>query len=198
MGTNFYLRVIPSQKRKDALKKAINNNAYGKIKELVQEMYTEPDPCWVDTNPQFGYLHLGKRSGGWRFLWNPHLYYTGIADYYTLFDLTVEGIIKYLKSFDNAYITSEYGLYEPSLDADEGMISVDEFMNMALNWGKGYTFENQYDNISAEAKSVNMMYHQLPAEIIKMLQDKYTDVKQGYAGDFWINDLRFSTSNEFS
>lgn len=207
MGTNFYLRVIPTQERKDALKKAINNNAYAEINALTQRMYGELDNSWIDDNPQFGYLHLGKRSGGWRFLWNPHLYRRAKIDdegkffgyeYYTLFDLSVKGITKYLKSFDNAYITSEYGLYQPELDVDEGMMSVDEFMYIALNWDKEYTFENQYDRMDEIEKNTNRRYSSLPVEAFNMLEDKYKKVKQGYAGDFWIGNLRFANTNEFS
>lgn len=200
MGTNFYLRVIPTQKKKDALKKAINNNAFGEIEELTEEMYGSLDSYYIEGNPKFGYMHLGKRSGGWRFLWNPQIYRKWIEphfEYYTLYDLTAEGITKFLKSFDNAYITSEYGLYDPSLDANEGMMSVDEFMDMALNWGKEYTFDTQYNDMTETTKRSNLEYHGLPKETLNMLQNKYGDIKEGYAGDFWIGDLRFSTSNNF-
>ena len=41
MGTNFYARIIPSEERKNKLKKAIDNNDVEIIKDMYNRLYGE-------------------------------------------------------------------------------------------------------------------------------------------------------------
>lgn len=47
MGTNFYARIIPSEERKNKLKKAIDNNDVEIIKDMYNRLYGE---ATVDEN----------------------------------------------------------------------------------------------------------------------------------------------------
>ena len=50
MGTNYYGMKIPTEKEKEEIKKAIDDNDYGLVNELIPEK-----------------IHLGKSSAGWEF-----------------------------------------------------------------------------------------------------------------------------------
>ena len=69
MGTNFYARIIPSEKAKHELIEAINNDNPDLVEELTQELYGSRD----EYSGIGSRIHLGKRSGGWKFLWNPNV-----------------------------------------------------------------------------------------------------------------------------
>ena len=87
MGTNYYARILPTKERKEKLKKLIDEDSFDEIEDLYQELY-------VDTE-----IHLGKRSAGWKFLFNPN--------YEKYYPLTKEGLLNFLKQ-DNIIIYNEY------------------------------------------------------------------------------------------
>ena len=94
MGTNYYARIIPSKERKEHLKQLIDENKFDEIQEEVNLMYGS------DTQYSNGaVIHLGKRSAGWKFLFNPNF-----EKYYPL---TKEGLMNFLKR-DDVIIYSEY------------------------------------------------------------------------------------------
>ena len=72
MGTNYYARIIPSPETKSELQRAIESNDFRKVEELTVKMYSRLHL----SNDELigGEVHLGKRSGGWKFLWNPNVY----------------------------------------------------------------------------------------------------------------------------
>ena len=72
MGTNFEARIIPTKERKKELHDAIESDDFSLIKKLVNEMYGSIDRD-DDGDIVGGIVHLGKRSGGWKFLWNPNV-----------------------------------------------------------------------------------------------------------------------------
>ena len=75
MGTNYYARILPSKKRKDEIKKAIDDNDFNNIKRSIGKTYGSPCMDYDDTTTYCGgEIHLGKRSAGWKFLWNPNWY----------------------------------------------------------------------------------------------------------------------------
>ena len=110
MGTNYYARIIPSKERKEHLKKLIDENKFDEIQKEVNQMYSST----TDYNDG-AEIHLGKRSGGWKFLFNPNF-----EKYYPL---TKEGLMNFLKR-DDVIIYSEYfdldnGKYEYTDDPDD-------------------------------------------------------------------------------
>ena len=127
MGTNFYARIIPTKERKEKLKKLIDEDDFSAIKEEVGAMYaTIGEYCH-----EGGVVHIGKRSGGWKFLWNPNWYEEDNGHYDTdtkewipnptikkFYDLNRASILEFLKR-DDVRLFDEYGEeYDP-----------EEFMN---------------------------------------------------------------------
>lgn len=77
MGTNYYIKRLPTAEQKDTLKKAIDQNDSQKILDMVEVLYKQGDEY---SNTLHNVVHLGKNSYGWVFLWNPNiLFTTGMA-----------------------------------------------------------------------------------------------------------------------
>ena len=85
----------------------------------------ERTSCW-DNFVEGTSIHLGKRSGGWKFCWNFHE-----NKYYS----TKEELLAFARS---GRIVDEYGSEE----------NVEDFITMALNWGEpdGLVFDEDYEN----------------------------------------------------
>lgn len=71
-------------------------------------------------------IHLGKRSGGWKFCWNFH-----DGKYYT----NKDELLKFIRS---GRVVDEYGVLQDT----------EEFIKMALEWGEpdGYILNEEYEN----------------------------------------------------
>lgn len=199
MGTNYYLRIIPSKRRQQVLRQAITDNDFSLVEKLHREMYdTIPEYPDKENLKHFGYLHLGKRSGGWKFLWSPNIY-----DFHDeviqLYDLSKEGIYAYLKSFKDAYVVDEYNLNNPPqlsiIQSQEdtydklGQWPIDEFMKMALDWNKDETIDSQYKE--------SQYYYPVVPKWSSYIYNKYPNAIFTH-GDLWINNMRFATTNDFS
>lgn len=198
MGTNFYAQIKPTKEQKDALKTAIDNDDFETISGMVHELYG--DVSFDYGTYDGGKIHLGKRSSGWKFLWNPNQY--KVSDGYfvekldengalkkeyipqyklcNFYDLNKESIKKFICREDVA-ILSEYGEVIPN----------DEFFKMALSWGQEDGID--YDHYCEEYGNTHGTSH-------------YTEYKNwlrslGYVikgEDFYSDGLRFATTTEFS
>ena len=119
MGTNFYARrIIPSENDRVVVG--------GYIDSADMEDAIESDVSEFDSIDQYvnegNEVHLGKRSAGWKFLWNPNVYRVSDSWHFT-YPLTKRGITAFLNQ-EGMVITDDYcKTYEP-----------DEFMAMAFNW----------------------------------------------------------------
>jgi hypothetical protein len=141
MGTNFYARIIPKEEDKQKLIDAINNNQYDIIENLASELYGRRN----DYSGIGNKIHLGKRSSGWKFLWNPNVIKVWDSEacdyaYNYIYPLTKEGITNFVMRED-VIITDEYGeTQDPK-----------EFLEMAFNWcidgldGKEYQTNPKYN-----------------------------------------------------
>ena len=200
MGTNFYARIIPSKSRKEKLKKMIDENCFDDIKDEIADIYNLSDQ-W---NENHGKIHLGKRSAGWKFLFNPN--------YERYYPLTKEGLLKFLKRDDVIIHTEyfsfrendEYSKYEYVDDPDSYhgknyLWTAEQFMNMATNWG--YNDPTAWDGKSYEKyeKERNPAY-----KGYERYGDKENEkfwIKRGYYPsyyNFYNDGLRWSTCCEFS
>lgn len=193
MGTNYYARVLPSKERKEHLKKLIDENKFEEIEEEVQQMYGES----TEYNPG-SEIHLGKRSSGWKFLFNPN--------YERYYPLTKEGLMNFLKR-DDVIIYSEYflgnnGIYDYTDDPDnphkegEYLWTPEQFMDMALNWGKedGWSGK-EYEEYEKQRNGKFRMYNSYGDP-----REDYWKEK-GYNPEYYnfFNDgMRWSTCCEFS
>ena len=100
-------------------------------------------------------IHLGKRSGGWKFIWNWNR-----GKYYK----TKDELFEFIRS---GRVVDEYGQ----------QIDVEEFITMALDWGK----EDGWD--------IETYYKEHPEHRMSFGRDVYEE---------YIDGLRVSTSVDFS
>lgn len=153
MGTNFYLKRKLTKKQKEDIIDIINSD--GDYDVVVSKLY--------DIRP----IHIGKRSYGWKFLWN--------ANDFKFFKPTKESLIEFLKS---GQIINEYD--------DE--FTFDQF------WNEEYTNEG-FDLTTYYAKYPEYQYHVSPEERNRFVcKHKITP---NIHGEFYIDDLRFTTCSEF-
>ena len=196
MGTNFYARIIPSKERKEKLKKLIDENYFDDIQSEIADMYGSSDE-WDENH---GEIHLGKRSAGWKFLFNPN--------YERYYPLTKEGLMNFLKrddviiyteyfSFrkDNPYSKYEY-TDDPDSSKSEYLWTAKQFMTMATEWCKDGWDGKAYEEYE---KTRNPSY---------VGYGRYGDrereafwIEQGYNPsyyNFYNDGLRWATCCEFS
>lgn len=207
MGTNYYARIIPTRERKKQIKKAIDKNDFDEIKHLVNITYSSPEYDYEEGYTG-GEIHLGKRSGGWKFLWNPNWYkiikghteweeFPGgksghwVNDGYDVFkyyDLTKKSIKKFIFRKD-IQIYDEYGEKQDKR----------KFWKMALHWGydkddigyDGDAYEKSKNQLDKETRSIH--YN----EYCKFLES--CGLKMSIScTDFYSDGLRFATSTDFS
>lgn len=212
MGTNFYAKIIPTKERKEKLKQLIDTDNFEEIRAVVNEMY-DSFHTYNDNAEPHGEIHLGKRSGGWKFLWNPNVYvirHGHREDYndaeghscsrwiedpdtaYYVYPLTKKGIKAFIDRED-VVVFDEYGEIQDK----------EEFWKMALEWttwkdhktGKtveawdGGSYEREHPN---ESKWVN------DTELTRLLEREGYKFTSYTKSDFYSDGLRFSTSTDFS
>ena len=197
MGTNYYARIIPSKERKKELHDAIEADDFSLISKLKAEMYDSIQPD-DDNEIIGGKVHLGKSSGGWKFLWNPNVFVirkghledspTGrkyvpdpsIPKY--LYPLTKQGLHDFIFRKD-VLVYDEYGEKQDK----EG------FWKFALEWG-------QPDGWDAAGYEKEYKEHIYP------VSGEFTDLlrQEGYKftsysnSDFYSDGLRFAGFTDFS
>lgn len=112
MGTNFYIKKYMTPEQKKEVIEKINNDQYDEVRDIIAEVND---------------IHIGKRSCGWKFLWD--------ANDFKYFEPTKESLIRWLKS---GQIIDEYGQE----------YNFDEFWNDALDgFWEGYdivTYEKDH------------------------------------------------------
>ena len=200
MSTNYYARILPSKERKKELHDAIEANDFSLISKLKTEMY---DSIQLDDDNEIigGEVHLGKRAGGWKFLWNPNVFVIrkghivedrfvpdpSIPKYF--YPLTKQGLHDFIFRED-VLIYDEY---------DE-LQDKEEFWKMALDWG--YEKEDKgWDAASYEEyEREHSNYTQYPitgelTDLLKMEGYKFTSYTNS---DFYSDGLRFAGFTDFS
>lgn len=211
MSTNYYARVIPTKKKKKELHDAIDANNISMVQTLVHELYDSIYMDWSCDEIKGGCIHLGKRSAGWKFLWNPNIFQVRnghlvkikdkngegsmwISDPDTpkyLYPLTKEGIKAFIDKED-IEIYDEYGEKQDK----------EEFWNMAINWT---TWKDPKTGEVKEAWDSDTYEAEYPNTFRLSCKNEYTDFLEslGYklsdsGSDFYSDGLRFSTSTDFS
>jgi hypothetical protein len=189
MGTNFYARIIPKEEDKQKLIDAINDDRDDLIEDLASELYGHRNEYTRKGNK----IHLGKRSGGWKFIWNPNVIrytkeyindnnqYVPVFKYDYVYPLTKRGITDFCNRED-VIITDECGEQYTS----------EEFLEMAFSWGEP-------GGLTAKEYQENPKYNAPPYFGCKRENEKWEDLgfKVEYY-DFESDGLRFSTSINFS
>lgn len=130
MGTNFY-RIVTEEEmseRKERLIKCINDMELSPSNIESEFSFIEKGE-WDRISPWDEFLnemkvHLGKRSSGWKFIWNfnKNKYYSN-----------KEELLKFIRS---GRVVDEYG----------DLIDNEEFIKDALEWGEkdGYVYNEDY------------------------------------------------------
>ena len=204
MGTNYYARIIPKKEDKQKLIDAINNNQFNVVNESAQKLFGYSNS--YDIN---GIIHLGKRSGGWKFLWNPNVrrYIKGRKNenlawdksnieygYNYVYPLTKQGISDFLHK-ENIVIVSEYYHDEDNTnEVGEDIMTADEFLDMALKWCEKDGLDANKYHIECEKKGYKA-YDYYDSERCEIWEELGFEVNRG--SDFYSDGLRFSTSIEF-
>lgn len=200
MGTNYYAQIKPTKAQKEALKAAIDNDEFDNIHDMMHELYGEV--AYDYGTYDGGKIHLGKRSGGWTFLWNPNQYQVadgeivekvdeiGLAkkEYIlqhklrNFYDLNKDSIKKFICR-DDVTILDEYGEVVPN----------DEFFQMAIKWGQEDGLD--YDTYCSKyGETYGTTYDTDYKKWLRSL-----GYKINYQGeDFYSDGLRFATTTEFS
>ena len=169
MGTNFYARIIPSEQD-------IQSFIYSDdIEDAIEAGDVENMTKYVKDGNQ---IHLGKRSGGWKFVWNPNMFKINNR-WRRTYQLTKQGIADFLNQ-EGMVITDEFGsVYE-----------ADEFLEMAFNWCPYGLDAKKYYSDPIYAGSA---YVEDPS-VIDMWKRRGYDARYGC---FYSDGLVFSTSVAF-
>ena len=188
MGTNYYARIIPKEEDKQQLIEAIKRDDFDSVPDLASELYGHRN----DYSGLGGVIHLGKRSSGWKFLWNPNVieYCDGYLDenkkyipvykHKYVYPLTKQGIIDFVMRED-VYIVDEYKEIQDK----------QEFLDMAFNWClDGLDSKEYQENPKYEAS----MYYGLDVQTRKKWESLGFKVEYF---DFYSDGLKFSTSISF-
>lgn len=156
MGTNFYIRQRVSHQQKIEMEDAIAKDDWSTLVKLIPEE-----------------IHIGKRSAGWKFLWN--------ANNFEYFQPNKESLIKFLKSGD---IYDEYGDH----------FTFDQFWNdeikFFINCEELYDIESYYKDNPRE-------YYYTDNNRVSYFRNKW-NVNINRFGEFYIDNLRFTECDNFS
>lgn len=209
MGTNYYARRIPSHERIKKIKEAIDRNSYREIMELVEDTYGEPHISSSERTIVGGNIHLGKRSGGWKFIWNPNWYQIPKGhievheekdekgnsykrceyipekpDIFKFYELTK----KSLKDFIDSDDIEIYDEYNKKIDKEK-------FWRMANDW----EMEDGSDGDKEFLKNDKFpaWYYFYKSNYVKFLEENGVKFTLQY-NDFESDGLRFATTTEFS
>ena len=197
MGTNYYCRIIPTKERRKELHDAIEADDFSLISRLKTEMY---DSIQLDDDNEIigGRVHLGKSSGGWKFLWNPNVFVirkghlenspTGrkyvpdpsIPKY--LYPLTKQGLHDFIFRED-VLVYDEYGEKQDK----------EEFWKFALEWGQ----PDGWDSASYEKEYKEHIYP-VSGELTDLLRQEGYKFTSYSNSDFYSDGLRFAGFTEFS
>ena len=206
MSTNYFAHIIPSKQRKMKLHHAIDLNDFELIKTLVDEMYGRIEKHWETQEITGGIVHLGKRAGGWKFLWNPNVFI--IRHVHVEEENGQRRWVEEPNTGKYLYPLTKQGLYdfifrEDVLIYDEyhDLQDKKEFWKMALDWG--YNRENEgWDGASYEAheRSQNKNYREYPitGELTDFLNSEGYKFTSQTNSDFYSDGLRFAGFIDFS
>ena len=185
MGTNYYAKYIPilTDEEKDEYKKSIEDIDEKKIVEVLDKIRKPKDfPEWLKNYVEDGLIHIGKKSCGWSFCFNPQCYVGYDKIPHKLYsEFTKEKIKEFLLN-DKLLLYNEY---------DE-LIDKNEFIEDYINNNNpdDYNIVNNY----YKEDGLNRTYHNNLIDYLKTLKG-ITFTKNYY--DFFSEGLRFSTSTEF-
>ena len=203
MGTNYYARIKADKEKRDELVELITREDtayYDRIVELANELYG--DAFFVNSEQSLigSVIHIGKKSYGWKFLWEHHLYIVKnghieerdigkgrikieyVDDPDTLYSLYGKLSKKNIREFimrEDIDIYDEYGELQ----------NKEEFIEWAFN-------TDGLDSITSQERKRETVYQNEEwLEPIKMAG--YEKKVKKNATDFYCDGLRFALFRDF-
>lgn len=164
MGTNFYMKRIPTEDDIQMMSTLALERKLDELQSFVNEINKE--------------IHIGKRSGGWKFLFNHNN-----AVY---FDPKSQESLKAWLSDPHYQIEDEYG----------EKLTFEEFWDMVCEWNANPN--NNWDDSAYykyERERGNHYDHPCCPSVAYEMYNMF-GVRPLYH-DFWLDGLRYSTSTEF-
>lgn len=194
MSTNYYLRHKPSFTQINELTDLIHSTKDGEhfqeVIDMVNKIYGEPDE--YNQSTEWGKLHIGKRSGGWKFLWCPNIIKKNVSymdndeltskyEYEYRYPLTKQGLTDFIMQ-DNIVIVDEYDEIQDKK----------KFLEMAFNWNVDGWDSLKYSDEHSDPYRYNSYKD----------QEKYRKLgytfSTRYQTDFFNDNLRWSIFDDFS
>ena len=162
MGTNFYAQKRMTQEQRNKFCEYIENNEVLKADSFLEELKKMTEK-----------IHIGKRSSGWKFLWDCHNF--------EYFAPSKESLMEFLKSVE---ITNEY----------KEVFTFEEFINNELDGfiDEGYDIETYYRD-----KGGSIKYKHYVSQNIINEYNKNFGINVNPYGEFHIEDLRFTVDEDF-
>ena len=198
MGTNYYARIIPTKERKKELYDAIEANDFHLIKQFTAEIYGRLEKSYDNDGLLGGEVHLGKVSGGWKFLWNPNVYVVRNGHMED-----VNGTRRYISDPDTPlylYPLTKQGLHDFIFREDvliydeyEDLQDKEEFWQMAIT----YAQEDGWDAAGYEKEYPEHIYP-VTGELTDLLKAEGYQFTSMSNSDFYSDGLRFAGYTEFS
>ena len=193
MSTNYYLRHKPTFGQINELTVLIrstkNGEHFKEVIDMVNKIYGEPDE--YDQSKDWGKLHIGKRSRGWKFQWCPNIIkhnmsymedgeYIPKYEYEYRYPLTKQGLTDFIMQ-DDIVVIDEYNEVQDKV----------EFLEMAFSW-----YPDGYDSRSYDSVT-NFKLYDFSKE-----QEKYKSLgfefQSAYDTDFINDGLRWTIHENFS
>lgn len=161
MGTNFYLKRKLSKEQAEQAKSLIDGFEYEEVTKILETV--KP-------------IHIGKRSGGWRFIWNAH--------FFKYFEPNTESIDNFLKSGIIVDECDNEFTYEKFMNEEVG-----ESLTEGYDLEKYYT-ENHSKYIPIRDYNYDVDYNKISQKINKDEINRY--------GEFVIGNRLFTINEDFS
>jgi hypothetical protein len=164
MGTNFFLhRKLNKNQQKEIIHYITDENDYDY--EKASEILSEVKP-----------IHIGKRSGGWKFLWD--------ANNFKYFEPNKKSITEFLKS---GTIYDEYG----------SSFTYDQFINDEIKdfLEKGYDMKTYYE----EPEIRKYPFYGQWKYMTQYEQEAFTSrgIQLNEYEEFYVDNLRFTINTDF-
>lgn len=165
MGTNFYMKRIPTEDDIQMMSTLALERKLDELQTFVNELNKE--------------IHIGKRSCGWKFLFN---HQDG-----KYFDPKSQESLKAWLSDPHYQIEDEYG----------GKLTFEEFWDMVREWDANPN--NNWDDSAyykyERSRGNGQFEHPCCPSVAYEIYNMF-GVRPLYH-DFWLDGLRYSTSTEF-
>ena len=195
MSTNYYLRHIPTEDQIKSLKDLIDSSRTGEnfkdILYMVSKLYSEPEEWATDGLDDWGVLHIGKRTPGWKFSWCPNIIKKNCSyadkdnnwvskyEYIYRYPLTKQGLQDFIMR-DDIVVVNEYDEIQDKK----------EFFEMAFSWEE----KDGWDSLTYTKGEKTTWNFQEAQSKYKALGFNFTCA---YQSDFYNDGLRWCIWEDF-